>query len=237
MTEALYIIIGICGFLLIFGLITVITSRNRIKKQFEKQIKIGNSKSITGAQVAVFVRDKYGLDISFARTKNDLADAYYPKKKVLIMSDKVCDTPSIASVAIVSHELGHALQHKSKNKLFKTNMVLSKITRITNKLIFPLIVVGLILYICHVPTESFGLILVVVAGGLFLMHALLKLLTIPLEYDASRRALKLIQENKLLTKKEIAKTKKLLNNAGETYILALFDDIMKPLNKLKKTLF
>lgn len=237
MTEALYIIIGVCGFLLIIGLIFVLTSRSRIKRQFEKQIKIGNSRSITGAQVAVFIRDKYGLDITFARSKTDLCDAYYPKKKVLIMSDKVCDTPSIASVAIVAHELGHALQDKNKNKLFRTNALLSKITRITNRLIFPLIVVGLILYIIHVPTESFGLILVVIAGGLLLIHAILKLLTIPLEFDASKRALKLIEENKLLTKKEITKTKKLLNNAGETYILALFDDLIRPLKTLRKKLF
>lgn len=213
------------------------SSRRRIKTQFKKQIKIGNSQSLTGAQVAVYVREKYRLNISFARTKTDLSDAYYPKKKVLLMSDKVCDTPSIASVAIVCHELGHALQDHERNKLFRTNMALSKITSITNKLIFPLIVVGLIFYIFRFPTEPFGLILISIAIGLFLMHAILKLLTIPLEYDASKRAIKIIQENNFLTKKEIAKTKKLLNNAGETYILALFDGIFGSLKKLKQIFF
>jgi len=227
----LYIIIGIIIFVL---LLILFTSRIRIRKNYEKQMQIGNEQGLTGAQVAVFAKKKYKLNITFNRTKQDLADAYYPKKQILIMSDRVCNTPSIASVAIVSHELGHALQHKEKSKLFVANEVLSAITRITNHLILPLVIVGLILYTIKVPNETLGLILVIAAGALFLMHALLKLITIPLEYDASHRAVKIMTSNKLLTKKEIAKTKKLLNTAGQTYILALFDGIFISLRKLKE---
>ncbi len=226
-----YLIIGIILFVL---LLMLFTSRYRIKKLYEKQMQIGNNQGITGAQVAVFVKNKYNLNITLNRTKTDLADAYYPKKHVLIMSDRVCDTPSIASVAIVSHELGHALQHKEKYWLFRLNNVLTYITNITNRLIIPLIIIGLVLYTIKVPNESLGLILVIVAGGLFLMHAILKLLTIPLEFNASRRAINIIESNNLLNKKELSKTKRLLNNAGETYITALFDWIITPINKLHR---
>jgi len=227
----LYITIGIIIFVL---LVILFSSRARIKSNYEKQMKIGNEQGITGAQVAVFAKKKYHLDIKFNRTKQDLSDAYFPKQRILLMSDRVCDTPSIASVAIVSHELGHALQHKEKSKLFRTNEVLSAITRVTNRFIIPLIIIGLILYTIQVPNETLGLILVIIAGALFLLHALLKLITIPLEFDASHRAVKIMTECKLLSKKEIAKTKKLLNTAGQTYILALFDGIFISLRKLKE---
>lgn len=227
----IYLIIGI---IVVVLLIILFSSRARTRSLYEKQMQIGNSQSITGAQVAVFAKNKYNLNISFNRTKTDLADAYYPKKRILIMSDKVCDTPSIASVAIVSHELGHALQHKEKYWLFRLNNALCIITNITNRFIIPLVIVGLVLYTIKVPNESLGLILVIVAGALFLMHAILKLLTIPLEFNASKRALKIIKDNNLLTKKEIAKSKRLLNNAGETYITALFDWIITPFSKLHR---
>lgn len=226
----IYLIIGIIVFVL---LLILFTSRSRIKKLYERQMQIGNEQYLTGAQVAVFINTKYGLNLSFARTKDDLADAYYPKKKVLIMSDRVCDTPSIASVAIVSHELGHAMQDKEKNWLFVLSNGLNRITRFTNRLIIPLLIIGQLLYAFKYPNATLGLTLIIIAGALFLAHALFKILIIPMEYNASARAIKLIQENNLLTKKEIVKTKKLLNNAGQTYILGLFDGLFIPLNKLK----
>lgn len=233
----LYIAIGIIIFIVLMFLISIFTARIRIKKTYEKLMTIGNEQYLTGAQVAVFANSKYKLNINFARTKTDLADAYSSKDKLLIMSDRVCDTPSIASVAIVSHELGHAMQDKANSKLLKLNHVLRIITSITNKFIFPLIIIGLILYTIKVPNEILGLILVIVAGVLFLLEAILKLFTIPLEFDASKRAIKFLTENKIFTKKEITKSKKLLNTAGQTYILGLFDGINRTLFKIKRTLF
>lgn len=233
----LYIAIGIIIFIFLMFLISIFTARIRIKKTYEKLMAIGNEQGVTGAQVAVFANNKYNLNIRFARTEKDLADAYSAKEKLLIMSNRVCNTPSIASVAIVSHELGHAMQDKDKSKLLKLNHTLRIITSITNRLIFPLIIIGLFLYTFKVPTETFGLILVIIAGVLFLLEAILKLFTIPLEFNASKRAIKFLEENKILTNKEIAKSKRLLNTAGQTYILGLFDGINNALVKIKRTIF
>ena len=90
---------------------------------------------------------------------------------------------------------------------------------------------------CPSSCETFGLILVIIAGVLFLLEAILKLFTIPLEFNASKRAIKFLEENKILTNKEIAKSKRLLNTAGQTYILGLFDGINNTLFKIKRTIF
>ena len=178
-----------------------------------------------------------GLDLSLAQNEEDLCDAYYPKKQLLLMSSKVCNTPSIASVAIVCHELGHATQKRDKMPLYKIYSFLSSFTRFTNKLILPLLIFGLLAHAFRWPYESTGMIMCISAGVLFVMHALVKLLVIPIEFNASKRALNLINKYSLLTKKEIQKSKSILNTAGQTYIVALFDDITIFTRKLFRKIF
>ena len=127
-------------------LILLFSSRSRIKAKYNKYTKIANEQGLTGAQVANIIIDAKNLDLSLGQNEADLCDAYHPKEKMLLMSSKVCNNPSIASVAIVCHELGHATQHKEKTMLYRTNMFLSGLTRFTNRLIVPLLVFGLLLF-------------------------------------------------------------------------------------------
>ena len=217
----LYLYIG--GFILLL-LILLFSSRTRIREKYNKYTKIANERGLNGVEVANIIINQKNLNISLAQDDEDLCDAYFPKERTLLMSGKVCNHPSIASVAIVCHELGHATQHKEGTFLYRSNMFLGKLTRFTNKLIVPLLVFGLLFYTIKWPTPDIGLTLCITSATLFLLHAIVKIIIIPLEFDASKRALKMIQENQLLTKKEIRKSKSLLNTAGQTYIVALFDD-------------
>jgi len=223
--------------IILFLLILLFTSRTRIKQKYNKYTKIANSQGLTGAQVAQYIIEKENLDLSLAQNDEDLCDAYYPKKKVLLMSGKVCNTPSIASVAIVCHELGHATQNRDKMPLYKINSFLTKLTRFTNKLIVPLLVFGLIFYAIKWPYENTGMIMCISSGVLFIMHALVKLLVIPVEFNASKRAVRLIEKYNLLTKREIHKSKSILNTAGQTYIVGLFDDITIFTRKIFRKIF
>lgn len=216
----LYVIIPI-----IILLILLFTSRQRVKDDFEKLSKKSNSQGLTGKDVANIVARKHSLNISISVKDQDLCDAYYPGKKVLLLSQKVCNTPSIASVAIVCHELGHAIQHKNNTFLYRINEWFRKVTNITNKFIIPLLIGGLLCYAFKWPTDNLGLYLVISSGALFVMQALVKILIIPLEFDASKRAMNLIEESNLLTKKEVRQGRRLLKTAGQTYIVALFDGI------------
>lgn len=218
-------------------LILLFTSRSRIKQKYDKYIRIRNEQCINGAQVAQHIIAHEKLDVSLAQNEKDLCDAYYPKKRMLLMSSKVCDNESIASVAIVCHELGHATQHRDKTFLWNINQFLSKLTRFTNKLIIPLLVFGLVCHAVRWPNESAGYYMCLASAGLFIIHALVKLLLIPLEFNASKRALKLIEKYKLLSKREIRKSKSILNTAGQTYIVALFDGVIDSFRKIFRKIF
>ena len=112
-----------------------------------------------------------------------------------------------------------------------------KLTRFTNKLIVPLLVFGLVSYATRWPQEGFGMYLIITSAVLFIAHALVKLLVIPLEFDASKRAVKLIKKYNLLTPRELKKSRGLLNTAGQTYIVALFDEVSLFTRKLFRKIF
>lgn len=197
-------------------------------------MKIGNKANITGEQLALYAKQDLELDeLKFALTRNKLGDAYSSKYKTLIISEEVCYTASLASLTIVAHELGHAQQDKQNNGLFVFTRFLGALTRLTNALIMPLLIIGLFLYFFQFPDTTTGYILLIVAGCLFCLNVLNKLLTIPLEYNASRRALKYLKEKNIVSDSELRKAKKLLNTAAQTYIASLLDGILI-LNVTKK---
>lgn len=222
--DSMYIIIA---FIVIFVIVLLftLTARNRMIKTYQKYIRIPNTKGIDGKTLAFYLRHELGLeDLQFARTDHKLADAYYIKQKVLVLSNAVADEKSLASLTIVAHEFGHALQHKTNQTKFNCNYILLKITRFTNCFILPLFFLGLLLYATNWHTLG-GLICLYIALALFLCNITLKISNIPVEYDASKRGLALLTEYQILSPKEYKNAKKLLNTAAQTYIAGLFDGI------------
>lgn len=232
MDTKIYIILA-C--IIVVFLIWLFSARRRIFKVYHKYLKVTNQNGLTGENVAGYATQKLGLDLRFVLLKEELSDAYSHKTKTLYMSEAVKNTNSLASVAIVGHELGHAMQDKEHNFLFKLNYVLNVITHFTNRFIIPLIIFGLLFKILKWPTVTLGDYMAIAGVILFGMHALFKLLTIPVEYDASRRALKFLLGEKLITNAEASKVKKLLNVAAQTYIVGLFDDFIITARKIQNT--
>lgn len=223
--------------ILLILLLLLFTSRTRIKQKYNKYTKIANAQGLTGAQVAQYIIKQENLDLSLAQNEEDLCDAYYPKKQLLLMSGKVCNTPSIASVAIVCHELGHATQNRDKMPLYKLYRGLSAFTRFASKFILPLLIFGLLFHALRWPYENLGMVMCISSGVIFILQGIVKLLIIPIEFNASKRAVKLIEKYNLLTKKEIHKSKSILNTAGQTYIVALFDGITGFTRKVFRKIF
>ena len=197
-------------------------------------MKIGNLADITGKQLAFFSKKKLGLDkLTFALTDKKLGDAYSPKYKTLILSHEVCDTASLASMAIVSHEIGHAMQDHENKPLFNFVRILNRLVDFTNRLILPLLIVGVFFYLFNFPSENTGYYLIISSIILFVLNIMNQLLHIPIEFDASNRALKFLKSNNILSPSEYRKAKKLLSIAGQTYIAGLFDSLFI-LKKRKK---
>jgi len=220
-------IIAIVSIAILIFLIVVLSSRHRIIKTYNKYLRIDNKLNITGKQLALIAKQQLGLDdLRFAITPKKLGDAYNYNHKTLILSEEVCNTASLASLTIVAHELGHALQHKQHSPLFDITILISKLARLTNRLIVPMIIFGLFFWTFNWPNENFGYVLLIIALCLFILQFFNKLLHIPLEYNASNRALKFLKEYQYLTTSEYLKAKKLLGIAAQTYIASFFDDFL-----------
>ncbi len=230
-----YVLIG-AGITLAVLLLMVFTSRKRITSIYAKYMTVPNKADITGKQLAFASKQVLQLDgLQFALTEGKLTDAYSPKYKTLFLSEEVCNTASLASVAIVAHELGHAMQDYGNDHLFHLTRIFGRITRFTNRFILPLLLVGVGFWIFKFEL-TIAYALIYTAIGLFGLHALLKLLTIPMERNASRRALKYLKEYNIVSASEYSKARKLLRVASQTYMMALFDGILITFNKTRRLL-
>lgn len=222
-----YQIIAIVACIIVLLLIIVLTSRSRIIRTYKKYMRIDNQLNVTGEQLALFAKQDLGLkNLKFALTDQKLGDAYSAKYQTLILSEEVCYTASLASLTIVAHELGHAQQDNTNNSLFIITRLLGLLTRLTNALIIPMLIVGIFMHVFQYPNTDVGYILIIVSVCLFCLHVLNKILTVPLEYDASKRALKYLKEREFVSPSEFRKAKKLLNIAAQTYIAGLLDGIL-----------
>lgn len=228
-----------CLAILLVLAVLVFTSRRRIAHIYKKYLTVGNSKNITGLQLATIAKEKLELDhLNYALTEKDLGDAYVAKTKTLILSNGVANFSSLTSLAVVAHELGHAIQDRQNNRLFGLIQIFSKLTRFFNRFVMPLLLVGLTLFalgyfhIIDATWYSLGVTLTYISFVLIFFQIVVKFATIPLEYDASKKALWFLKDYGFVTKTELRHAKKLLNVAALTYIASLFDGFIVVGNKL-----
>lgn len=230
MSTELKIILIVCAILIVL-LFIVLSSRTRIKKIYQKYLNVGNQSQLTGGQFAGIAIEQLDLDITLGVTDGELTDAYSPKRKMLIMSREVCNSPSLASLTIVAHELGHALQDFKNDYLFHFSQIVGRINRFLSKFFIPVLIAGIVVLFFNM---EIALTLLWVSLGIFLFNVLDKIITIPVEYNASHRALRYLKDYHYLSQSEISKAKKLLNCAAQTYIASLFDGIILFGNKLNR---
>jgi hypothetical protein len=167
---------------------------------------------LTGAQAAREILDAAGLThVPVERTGGYLTDHYDPQARALRLSDEVHDTDSLAAVGIAAHEAGHALQHQEVYWPMQLRMNMLSVTKWGARLALPTLVVGLML---RVPP------LMVIGAGLFLALLFFQLVTLPLEFDASRRAGRLLRERGLVSAQELVGVGEVLNAASWTYVAA-----------------
>lgn len=201
-------------------------NRNKIYTIYKKYIKIENSANISGKELAFTLKMIFKFDfLQICKINGILTDGYNVKTKTLLLSHEVLNTTSLASIAIVSHEFGHIIQHDKNNSLLAINRILNKITYFTNRFIVPFTALGLLLYFLEIHTQL-GISFFYCAIILFLINIIFKLLLIPLETNASKNALNIIKEHLSLTRAEIQIIKKMLTYASLTYITNFFEGFL-----------
>lgn len=219
-----YVVIGCIIFFLI---ISIATSRSRIRRIYRRYMNMPNSVDLTGKEYAFILKKHLKLeDLNFALSHGELTDAYNSKTKTLILSEGVCNTASIASIAIVSHEIGHAVQDKKKSTLLFLTGIFRRVARLTNKLVIPLLLVSLLCFLTPELDPEIALSFLYVGAIFFILHIFNLLLNIPLELNASQIALKFLKKNKILKESEYERVKYLLKVALQTYIASFFDEIV-----------
>ena len=185
----------------------------KLKSTYAKYSKIGNMRNITGAQAAQMVLGYYGIrDVAIEHISGNLSDHYDPKAKVIRLSDGVFNGSSIAAVGVACHEAGHAAQHAEAYAPIKVRNLILPVCNIGSTLSMPLLLIGMVLSL--EPLVWIGI-------GFFSFVALFQLVTLPVEFNASKRALSVIESNGLLSFEEKNGASKVLKMAAMTYVAAL----------------
>lgn len=196
----------------------------KVQNTFNKYSKTGSVRRITGAEAAQRVLRANGIsDVRIEPISGSLTDHYDPSEKVVRLSQSVYGSTSVAAVGVACHEVGHAIQHAVGYTPVKVRTAIIPITNFGSKLSVPLIIGGLFL-------SSFSYLftyLAYIGLACFALCAVFQLVTLPVEFNASRRALQSISTQGILTEEEFKGTKKVLSAAALTYVAALAVTLMQ----------
>lgn len=188
-----------------------------VKSTFNKYSQKHASKSITGAEAARRVLLSHGVSsVRVERISGHLTDHFDPRANVIRLSEQVYDSTSIAAIGVACHEAGHAVQHATDYAPIKLRSAVIPITNIGSRLAMPLIFIGILLSYLG----NFSYTIVYIGIACFALTLLFELITLPVEFNASNRAIKAIKEYAILTPTEITGAKKTLQAAALTYIAA-----------------
>ena len=196
----------------------------RVNSTFKRYSQMRNSRGMTGADAARAVLAANGVTgVRIERVSGNLPDHYDPKSNVIRLSDSVYDAATPAAVGVAAHEAGHAVQYATDYAPIKIRAAIVNVTNIGSKLSIPLIVIGLLLMsIRSLAAYSDFFYYVALFGVLcFGLCVVFQLVTLPTEYNASRRAKQTIESCNLLTLEEQQGVKKVLSAAALTYVAAL----------------
>lgn len=205
--DIYYFLLVVPAFLLALG------AQIMVKSTYSKMSRIRNSRNLTGAQAAARVLYEHGItNVRIERVAGTLSDHYDPRSNVIRLSEGVYDSASVAAVGVACHEAGHAVQHAQNYVPIKIRNAIIPVCNIGSTIGLPLAFIGLIL--------DFGFLfwLGILLYGLV---ALFQFVTLPVEFNASRRALQAIESTGMLSGDEYKNARKVLTAAAMTYVAAL----------------
>jgi len=194
------------------GIVLAFWAQSRVKRAYKKYSKVRTSRGISGAEVARTLLDSQGLyDVEIEESKGFLTDHYDPRSKTLRLSPDVYRTPSVTAAGIAAHEMGHALQHSNGYFPLQIRSAIVPAAKFGSTLAPWLVIGGFLLRLT--PLAWVGVVL-------FGLAVIFTLVTLPVEFDATKRAKKLLVGNGVLIGNEIEGVNKVLDAAALTYVAA-----------------
>jgi len=210
--------------ILIPALLLAIWAQIKVSSAFSEYSKVRSLTGFTGSQLAMRLLDSAGIyDVRVESMPGHLTDHYDPRTKVVRLSAATYASPSVAALGVVAHEIGHAIQHAEKNPALVFRTILAPVASLGSSLAWILFIMGLIFALPAL--WQFGIIL-------FALAVLFSLITLPVEYDASRKAVKLLRENIMMSEEELKGVKKVLSAAALTYVAATAMSVLQLLRML-----
>ena len=188
-----------------------------VKSNFSKYSKVRNSYGISGSEIARLILERNGImDVKVEPTRGWLSDHYSPSERVLRLSEPVYNSNSIAAIGVAAHEAGHALQHKFGYSMMTLRQSLAYLASFASNISVWLIVIGALIGAMGLAKIGFVLFCIVV---------LFQIVTLPVEFDASRRAKKLLVEYGIADRRDSSGVASVLNAAAMTYVAAAASSI------------
>lgn len=203
----------------IISLIITLLANGYINSSYKKYARIKNKKNITGAEAAREILNKNGLkDIYVVETEGTLTDHYDPTRKVIRLSKDIYNEESISAISVAAHECGHAIQDKAGYAPMRIRSTIVPIVNFSSKIGYVILFIGLI-------ASSFDLIWtgIILEGTILLFQ----IVTLPVEIDASKRAIKELENLKLAKEEELPKCKTVLTAAALTYVAGVLTALLE----------
>ncbi len=208
--------------LVLIGAVICLIASARVKSTYQKYSQYRSMSGMTGAQAADRILRSAGIyDVTIQHISGSLTDNYNPSKKTLNLSDSVYRSTSVAAVGVAAHECGHAIQHHQGYAPLGFRTAIVPVANIGSVLAWPLILIGLFF------SRNTGSVLINIGILCFSLAVLFQLVTLPVEFNASSRALRILGEQGILSESELPYTRKVLSAAALTYVASAAASILQ----------
>lgn len=208
--------------LVVPALLVTLWAQIKVQTTFKKYNQIGTRGGLSGAEASAAIQRQNGIRVPLEMVKGSLSDHYDPRANVIRLSETVYGVRSIAAVGVAAHETGHAMQYAQGYAPIQIRNAIVPVTRIASGVSIYMVLFGLLFW---EPLAMLGV-------AFFGFSVVFQLLTLPVEFNASSRAMKALRESGVLTEEELSGARKVLTAAAMTYVAALFLSLMSFLRLL-----
>lgn len=206
-------------FLLIVMMFVSMWASYKVRNNFTKYSQIESDSKLTGVEVAKMILNRNGIhDVDIQPIRGQLTDHYDPRSKTLRLSEGVYDKNSISAVSVAAHEVGHAIQHNEGYAFLRFRSALAPIVSFSSQFVFILIFIGFLMDLAGL--QKLGIIL-------YSLSVLFHIITLPVEFNASRRALVNLEQGRIISSQEVSPSKKVLGAAAMTYVASALVSVIQ----------
>jgi len=206
--------------LVLIGVMLSLAASSKVNSTYSRYARVGARCGMTGAEAARQLLNSQGIyDVTIRRVPGHLSDHYDPRTRTVNLSDSVYGATSIAAIGVAAHECGHAIQDADSYAPLKIRGALVPVANFGATLSWPLIILGLFM--------GSGSVLIQIGILMFSLSVLFQLVTLPVEFNASSRAVRLLDENGILVGQEVGQTRQVLSAAALTYVAAAAASILQ----------